>query len=365
MNYEVNKSESTIILEAMANFLAGGSTILESIEYTRDMFDGDHAGKPVNPYFMSKDAKLYRVLQKVILDIREASISAEEALATYKVLTDDEKFVLQNPTEKPVILLKKILLERKTEGRFEAIIKKAFRTTFFLSYLVSGAMIFYRETIVDSIKQTQETFAVKADLSPDAVNIIPFYLSNEYFFIVVLAFSLMLYYGTGFLFKYFYENDRRIIYKFLNIKAWDDIPPMLQLMYSIKKSSSVTTVKIFEILEDKKSYNGLRMMFQRLQEHESIREPKFTLFEEYHFPKEMSLLVRARENTSSGRNTDFWYEFENFIEFSKSTAKSKFDDMEAKMQIIPIALPYIYPMWLMTDLGMVYSNMMNMSGINM
>jgi len=363
MNYETTKAESTIILQSMANFLAGGSTILESVEFTRDMFDGDHVGKTLNPYFMSRDAKLYRILQRVILETREASIPVEEALTTYKILSEDEKFVIQNPTEKPVVLIKKIIKERKSEGRFESIMKKCFRTSFYFAYIVCIAMIWYRDTMVEKIKETQDSFSLKVDLDTP-INIIPYYLENKFFFAFLLIGLLILYYGSGYLFKYYYDNDRKIIYKYFPIKAWDDVPIMLQLMHSIRKANSTTTIKIFEILENNKSYNGLKEMFQRLQEHESIREPKFILFEEYKFPKEVSLLVRARENTSSDKSTDFWYEFENFVEFAKSTASDKFDAMQSKMEIIPIALPYAFPMWLMTDLGMVFTSMMNMAGLD-
>lgn len=361
---EVNKTESTVILQSMSNFLAGGSTILEAVEFTRDMFDGDHVGKTLNSYFMSRDAKLYRILQRVIIETREASVPIEEALATYKILSEDEKFVIQNPTEKPVVLIKKIIKERKAEGRFEKIMKKSFRTTFYFAYIVCIAMIWWRDVMVEKIKETQDSFSIKADLETP-INIVPYYLDNQWFFIVLLLFLLILYYGSAYTFRYFYNNDRKVIYKYLPIKSWDDIPVMLQLMHSIRKANSTTTIKIFEILENNKSYNGLKVMFQRLQEHEAIREPKFVLFEEYKFPKEVSLLIRARENTSSGKSTDFWYEFENFIEFAKSTAEDKFDELESKIQIVPIALPYLFPMWLMTDLGLVFTSMMNMAGLDM
>lgn len=365
--HDVNKAESTIILESMSNFLAGGSTILEAVEYTRDMFDGEHVGKQMNPYFMSRDAKLYRILQRIITETRDASIPIEESLCNFKVLNEDEKFVLQNPIEKPIELVKKILNERKSTGRFEALWKKTFRTTFWLAYITCIAMILYRDKMVSAIKESQTAFSVKADLEVGAINIVPYYLENEYFFVGVLIFFIGIYYGTAFFYRYYYKHDRRVIYKLplFNLKAWDDVPVLLQLMHSIRKSGSKTTVKVFEILEENKSYEGLKDMFKRLQEHESIREPKFVLFEEYNFPKEVSLLIRARENTSSGKSTDFWYQWENFIDFAKSSAENKFNSMESKLQIVPMALPYFFPMAILTDLGNVYSSMMNMSGLNM
>lgn len=357
----LSDEESRVFLEALRNYLSSGKTSLAASRLIAELFESEEG---ISAFLIKigllKRSNISYVVNKVIERIEEENEDIYALFVEYNILKDNEKDLMNSRIDSPIKVINKILADRNKSNRFEKSMGKLFLYPYYVM-LASLALVYWLAPYIkEQVSNAQDSFNAK--MSIDGIegveNMLPIYIENQNILFLWAAITIGLYLGTVYLYKYTLTHKRELIYSFFNIKTWDDIPKMLELMYNMKNSkSSKTLVEIFENLSEKKEFKGLDTFFRKLSDAHREKESLSDMFKEHNFPREFNILIKSREDNN------FWYMFENVIEYANETSQSKFDKLDFKLKVINTFLPYLPLGYFLFDLGMVFLNTMTIAGV--
>lgn len=331
-NLKFTKKESTIFLESIVGFLADGQTILKSMEYTSEIFGG----------------KYEKIIDIIKHDVIENSISMEDSFVEYGVLDEEEAAIFSEQAENTKDIIYDILELREYGSEYEKIWWDGLRLTIYIFLATSLALFFFADDLVVKVQDLVGDSVSSEVLSFEDMDILPFYLQNKWYLIWMVGIVI---FGT-FIFKklywHLYNTNRKVIYGVFSKKSYDDIPKMFQLMSKMQNGGNYTTINIFGEMGRKNNYLGLKDMFENLQTAELNRERLYIYFENENFPKDISILIRAKEDTS------LWEGVDSLILFAKRRASEEMKKLKGIMNFFNMFLPWAYPTLIMTQLSYVF-----------
>ena len=178
-------------------------------------------------------------------------------------------------------------------------------------------------------------------------------MSNKW----ILIYQIIAVLGGGSLvvmiYNWYYNNNRKVIYKLFKKKAYDDIPRLFQIMSKMKISGRYNTIDIFNHMGNSKSYKGLAQLFYSLHEASLSKDELYPHFKAAGFPKDIVLLIHAKEDT------DFWRGISSLIKFAQDRAEVEYTKMRGIFSLVSMVLPWIYPTYLMMAISFVYMGAQN------
>jgi len=299
---KLNKSTSSGILRSIASLIKVGNSIPATLEILVQIEKG----------------KVKKALEKSLKYIVEDDMSVGLAFKKEDILDEVEIFVIDN-SRSSLEAIESILSIRDLGGNFEKTFLKLF--AFPILAVIIGLTIIYfmQPRFHDMVVSLATQVKLLKGIDVTELSQLMWYLNDRprdllimEIYIVVVVVSFIWYFIT-------LENDPKTIYKIFNLKTYDEIPFILLLMHNLQKAG-LDQVRIFQVLRDTSPRRGWVKLFDLLEKQAQKGEYIYTVFEKYHFPKDVILVLKASEVSKT-----FWDNMGLLVTYIKETNQHKHD----------------------------------------
>lgn len=297
---KLSQKQSSRILRSFQSLIKVGNSLPSAIDVLSQVEKGNNK----------------KLLEKVYYAITHLDFSIGDALEKEGIIRNNEVLLIDRSTSAGDAI-ESILAVRELSGNFETTLLKLF--AFPLLAVIIGLTIAHlaQPTFHDMVYSLvdQVKFAKGLDVS-DQTDLM-WYLDNSHITSLILkvySISLIIIIATYF---YYLEYKPEIIYKVLPLKAYDDVPYILMLIYNLQKVG-FDQVRIFQMLKDSSPRKGWVRLFDLLEREANNGKYIFTVFEKYSFPKDVILVLKSAEVSKT-----FWDNMPILVEYVKDTNKAK------------------------------------------
>lgn len=264
--------------------------------------------------------KVGRVLRKADHLIHKKNIEPEKALFMSNIINSIEMQVLSK-TQSTKEAIREIVKIRDMAKKFEKTVVQIFLFLVMSPIIGLGIDYFMQPTFYEMysslIKQVQVIKGI--DLSKD-VRMMWYLMDRELVLFLMVVYSLAI--GSFlFIYTYYLRAKPYVIYNFLPLKTYDDMPLILYLLKSLK-SSGMSTEQALKILSSEKNFSiGLKRIYSKLLQVHKKNRPLYEGFDSIHFPKEVMIWLKTAEMSGS-----LWDKVDEIIGFinKRNNEKLKF-----------------------------------------
>lgn len=311
-----SKEESKLVLEAIALVLGVRNKMsnLDAIKYCIDTSESN--------------SKTQKILVAIKKDIESGDLPSD-AFEKYDLLSEVEATKYKSYKDDRHIVINKIIEERKHVDRFEPPFSKLFRRLAFVFIVSSVGLYFAQGWLIDNMSDYLRSEGVR-----NPIEEIPFFIKNVEFNFVLVGLFFVLSFGTNRLYKHYYNNDRKVVYKYFPVKQYDDLPDMFDTMHNYHKGIKETN-KVFLKMSILKPYRGLRNMFLELDEAtRDIDSTYYDIFGKYNFSKKITEFIAIIDDKDILKN------FSDASKLAKDVGNKEFEKFLAKVDAIAEYVPY-------------------------
>lgn len=257
-----------------------------------------------------------KLLEKVHYNITKLDMSIGNSLQKEGIIKDSEVFLIDKSTN-ALEAVRSILAVRELSGNFEKTIFKLF--TFPAIAVVIGLLIAYlaQPTFHDMVYSLVEQVKVTKGIDVSDQTELMWYLEDRKMTLwilegyIALLFSVISYYFYLILYK------PEIIYRFLPLKSYDDVPYILMLMHNLQKVG-LDQVRVFALLKKSSPRPGWIKLFDKLEKEAIAGRYIHTVFEKIYFPKDITLVLKSAEISKT-----FWENMPALILYSQEINATK------------------------------------------
>ncbi len=294
------KKTSTAILRSFESLIKVGNSLPAAIEVLIQVESGRNK----------------RVLEKVLYAVTKQDVSIGKALEKEGIIYDTEVIVIDRSTN-ALEAVKSIVAIRDLSGNFEKTVLKLF--AFPAIAVIIGLTIAYaaQPTFYDMIYSlvSQVKIAKGIDMSNDTD--LMWYLESrqsvQLVFVVYIIFLISLISA----YLYYLRYKPEVIYKALSLKAYDDVPYILMLIYNLQKVG-LDQVRVFRLLKENSPRIGWVKLFDLLEKEAMAGRFIYTVFDRYHFPKDVVLVLKSAEISKT-----FWDNTQVLVTYVTETNLNK------------------------------------------
>jgi type II secretory pathway component PulF len=295
-----------------------------------------------------------RILEKVHYNITKLDLSVGKALEKEGVISDSEVFVIDKSTS-ALEAVKSILAIREFSGNFEKSMMKLF--AFPVIAVIIGLSIAYfaqptfNGMVTSLVEQVQ--LAKGIDVS-DETGLI-WYLERRditlYMLLGYIAFVITL------LSSYFYylRYKPEVIYRIFPLKAYDEVPYILMLIYNLQKVG-LDQVRVFNILKESSPRVGWIKLFDLLEREATAGRMIHIIFEKYHFPKDVTIVLKSAEVSRT-----FWDNMAALIEYVQDANAVKHKNITAMFGGTSTVVGFLIILYFVAGLFMAMFSLQNLS----
>jgi type II secretory pathway component PulF len=306
-NAKLNKNQSLGVLYSLKSILRIGHSLPNALKLLAQVEKG----------------AVQKALEKVVHLIFENNVYPEEALEKFKIISRTEVHIIKNSTDAKEAL-HNIIEMREVSSRFEK--SMASLLGFPVVAVVIGLIIAYAaqptffNMVNTLVKQVEVTKGVDISHEVDLM----WYLQDRNFDMILLIVYVSVVFALIATYVYLNEHKPNVIYKIFNLKAYDDVPFILMMMYNLNRSG-LDPKRIFGILSNTSPKKGWISLFNALEQKSIQGERLYEVFDAYGFPKDIIIILKSSE---IGRT--FWDNMESLIGYVKETNDHK-NDMIKKL----------------------------------
>lgn len=329
---------STAILRSFESLIKVGNSIPSAIEVLVQVESG----------------RTKRILEKVHYSITKQDISIGKALEKEGIIQDTEVVVIDKSTN-ALEAVKSIIAIRDLSGNFEKTMLRLFAFPVIAVVIGLGIAYAFQPTFYDMVYNliAQVKVAKGIDLS-DEVSLM-WYLENRdrNLYIVVSYISLL----TIIISLYFYNLRYKpeSIYKTLPLKAYDDVPYILMLIYNLQKVG-LDQVRVFRLLRESSPRIGWIKLFDLLEKEAVAGRYIYTIFDRYHFPKDVVLVLKSAEVSKT-----FWDNTEVLVTYVRETNSNKHKNIHALFGGLSTVLGFLIILYFVVGLFMAMFELQNLA----
>jgi hypothetical protein len=297
---KLSQKQSNRILRSFQSLLKVGNSLPSAIDVLSQVEKGNNK----------------KILEKVHYGITHLDLSIGKALEKEGIIKDNEVLLIDRSTS-AIDAIASILSVRELSGNFEKTVLKLF--AFPLLAFIIGLIIAYaaQPTFHDMVYSLVEQvkFAKGLDVSDEAS--LMWYLEDRYITSLLLKIYLIVLITLIGLYIYYLEYKPEVIYKILPLKAYDDVPYILMLIYNLQKIG-LDQVRIFQMLKASSPRKGWIKLFDSLEREATTGKYIFTVFEKYSFPKDVTLVLKSAEVSKT-----FWDNMPILVNYVQEANKAK------------------------------------------
>jgi len=296
----LSKNVSNGILRSFISLIKVGNSLPSAIEILIQVEKGS----------------IKKVLEKVHNSITKQDVSIGEALKKEGIIAGSEVFVIEKATSSQEAITS-ILAIRELQGSFEKTMLSLF--TFPLLAVIIGLTIAHlaQPTFHDMVYSLVDQVRVTKGIDVSDQTGLMWYLEDKDITINILIIyicSLIILISTYF---YYLKYKPETIYKIMPLKAYDDVPVILMLIYNLQKVG-LDQVRVYNTLKNSSPRIGWVKLFDGLEKEAIEGRMIFTVFERYYFPKDVILVLKSAEVSKT-----FWDNMDILIEYVQNTNKDK------------------------------------------
>lgn len=329
---------STAILRSFESLIKVGNSIPSAIEVLVQVESG----------------RTRRVLEKVHYSITKQDVSIGKALEKEGIIFDTEVVVIDKSTN-ALEAVKSIIAIRELSGNFEKTMLRLF--AFPAIAVVIGLTIAYfaQPTFYDMVYNlvAQVKVAKGIDMGNDVD--LMWYLKdrslNLYLiigYIGFLTFMISLYF-------YYLRYKPEVIYKTLPLKAYDDVPYILMLIYNLQKVG-LDQVRVFRLLKESSPRIGWIRLFDLLEKEALAGRFIYSIFDRYHFPKDVVLVLKSAEVSKT-----FWDNTQVLVTYVQETNANKHKNIQALFGGFSTVFGFLIILYFVAGLFMAMFTLQNLA----
>lgn len=277
-----------------------------------------------------EDNKRVKTLLTRLREDIQGGLDIGEAFELYGLLNEVESVKFRSYSGALYQKLLEILKERSTTEQFEPPVRAMF-ITYFIAFSALIALIYFmQDFLIEHLIDQNTTNGHK-----DPYSQIPFFIKHIEIDLMFLAGFAGLILLIVSIYRYYYNNDRGVIYKFINLKEYDDAPLMFLTLYNFHNHYK-STDKAFAQMRQLKSYRGLDQMFIELEEASTdFHATHYDIFKKYGFSKDIVALVQIFEEGNLLEN------FKELSDYVKEEHGEKLTNYKKSMASFSSIGPYI------------------------
>lgn len=295
-----------------------------------------------------------KLLEKVHYNITKLDMSIGRALEKEGIVKDSEVFLIDKSTN-ALEAVRSILAVRELSGNFEKTIFKLF--TFPAIAVIIGLLIAYtaQPTFHDMVYSLVEQVKITKGIDVSDQTELMWYLQDRLITLWILeGYSVFM---VAFISYYFYllMFKPEIIYRFLPLKSYDDVPYILMLMHNLQKVG-LDQVRIFGILKKSSPRPGWVKLFDRLEKEAIAGRYIHSVFEKVYFPKDVTLVLKSAEVSKT-----FWENMPALIAYTQEANTSKHKFIMSVFGGISSVVGFMIILYFVSGLFMAMFSLQNLS----
>jgi len=297
---KLSKNASSSILRSTASLIKVGNSIPSALEILVQIEKG----------------KTKKALERSLKNVIEDDMSIGNAFKSEDIVNGSEVFIIDN-SRNALDAIESILSIRDLGGNFEKTFLKLFAFPM-LAVIIGLTIVYFMQPRFHDMVMSlaQQVHILKGiDVSEDSQ--LMWYLEDRE--LVLLLIQIYIVFLVLIIVWYFYtlENHPKQIYKIFNLKTYDEVPFILMLMHNLQKSG-MDQVRIFQVLRDTSPKKGWIKLFDLLEKQAQKGDYIFEVFEKYHFPKDIIIVLIASEVSKT-----FWDNMGLLVDYIKETNTNK------------------------------------------
>ena len=297
---KLSKNASSGILRSIISLIKVGNSIPSAMEILVQIEKG----------------KIKKALEKTLKYIVEDDVSVGLAFKKEDIISESEVFVIDN-SRSATEAIESILSIRELGGNFEKTFLKLF--AFPLLAVIIGMTIVYfmQPRFHDMVVSLANQVHILKGIDVTEESRLMWYLEDREFVLFLIQIYIVSLIVIVIWYVYTLENNPKVIYKMFNLKTYDEVPFILMLMHNLQKAG-LDQVRIFQILRDTSPRKGWVKLFDLLEKQAQKGDYIFTVFEQYHFPRDIILVLKASEVSKT-----FWDNMGLLVTYIKETNTNK------------------------------------------
>lgn len=338
---KISKNDSTVILKSLRALMSLGNSLYESVVLQSEIEEGDNN----------------KILKKIIHYTDNKNEQIEKLFLGFGLIDKSEHLILFNSKDTKEAISDIIRIRGVSNNFIKTVI------TLFIPVFV-GLMIglsiihFILPIFMKPINQMIDIIKLKNGVDVNSLMNIPsflFYIKHPesvvYIFFGSIGFIVLVIFLYNFLIKF----KPYIIYKFLTLKAYDDIPYIFLLMRSLNKGG-MDIYAITKILEKSNLSFGWRKFFFFLRKQIEQNKPIYLVFKRYNFPKQIYVVLKTSETSKS-----FWESFDGLIKYSEEVNIIKNKQILDRYKIVATMISYSIIIFFLLGILMLMMSMQSLA----
>ena len=334
----LNKEVSSGILRSFESLIKVGNSIPSAIEVLVQVESG----------------KVRRILEKVHQNITKNDLSIGQALEKEGIIKDTEVFIIDRSTS-ALEAVTSILSIRELSGNFEKTILSLF--AFPILAVMVGLLIAYaaQPTFHDMVYSLVEQVRVTKGIDVSDQTELMWYLESR----TTTLYTLIGYIGLVImllsLYFYYLKYKPEVVYKVFPLKAYDDVPYILMLIYNLQKVG-LDQVRVFNILKESSPKVGWIRLFDGLEKEARLGKHIHIIFEKYNFPKDVILVLKSAEVSKT-----FWDNMKTLITYVQDTNSGKHKSLKSIFGGFTTVSGFLIILYFVSGLFMAMFSLQNLS----
>jgi hypothetical protein len=154
---------------------------------------------------------------------------------------------------------------------------------------------------------------------------------------------------------YYLRYKPEVIYRIFPLKAYDEVPYILMLIYNLQKVG-LDQVRVFNILKESSPRVGWIKLFDLLEREATAGRMIHIIFEKYHFPKDVTIVLKSAEVSRT-----FWDNMAALIEYVQDANAVKHKNITAMFGGTSTVVGFLIILYFVAGLFMAMFSLQNLS----
>jgi len=301
-----------------------------------------------------ESGKIKKILERVYTNITRFDMSIGKSLEKEGIIKDTEVFVIDRSTS-ALEAIKSILSIRELNGNFEKTVMSLFAFPV-IAVLIGLTIAFiaqptFHGMVYSLVDQVQVTKGIDVSDQTELM----WYLEDRSTTLLVLELYLVFIISSISLYFYYLKYNPEIIYRIFPLKAYDDVPYILMLIYNLQKVG-LDQVRVYRILKESSPKGGWTKLFDGLEKEAVAGRYIYSVFQRYNFPKDVTMVLKSAEVSKT-----FWDNMEALIEYVQSTNSSKHKSLKSIFGGFSSVTGFLIILYFVSGLFMAMFSLQNLS----
>lgn len=336
---KISSQDSIVIIKSIRSLMSLGNSLLEAIKLQREIETGENA----------------KILSNIIFLVEKKNQSIEKLFLQFNVINESECLIMLNAKDTKESL-DSITNIRSVSKNFNKTIITLTMFPIVAFFVGLGIAKFLLPAISKPVNDLIAVAKLKNGIDIDKTLNIPdvfFYIHHPEYINYIIPITILFLIGIFFEYKYLEKNNPSLIYKFLPLKSYDDIPFIFILMRSLNKGG-LDLYSIVKLLQNSNLDKGWRLFFLRLRKQIENNKEIHSVFKSFGFPRQIYIVIKTAEKSKS-----FWESFDGMIAYAQDINLIKNKEIVDRYKNIGTIFGYVVIIFFLLGILLLMFSMQN------